>query len=208
MTDSQRCETAGEHQTTTRHTSKECPVNSPATTFEEIAEAQGWNDATRLQILREFIDTDTRLVGYAQHIADNENEEASGLPDLTMEVHGEYYGNAYPESAEFRVRLTTLVPGDRYLLTAETTDGTEVTTVPLGEAEVDGIAKVAGTSHSLDVYDGDWTIPVGIDRTVHWDLSDATHNIRLNEQQIDEIYQWLRYATGEDEYTGGEDWEY
>jgi hypothetical protein len=180
-------------------------------TFDEIAAEQGWNSDSREQILREFIATGgTDLDDYALKRAFEENETTtSGLPDLTMDITGEYTGNAYPEAAEFRVRLAIMVPGDRYLLTVETADGTEIDTVPLSDEDADGIAKVASTSHSLDVYDGDWKIPVGIERTVHWDLSDAEHFVRLNEQEIDEIAQWLRFATGEDEYTGdAENWEY
>jgi hypothetical protein len=207
--DTNSCVNSGRHLPATRHTKDECPVGQP--TFADIAEAQGWNAESRETILMMYIDGDQEmdLPTFAQARADEENAGASGLPDLTMDVHGEYYGNAYPESADFRVRMSIMVPGDRYLLTVETADGTEIDTVPLGEEEVDGIQKIASTDHSLEGYADDWTIPVGIDRTVHWDLSDAEHFVRLNEQQIDEIAQWLRFATGQDTYEGDpENWEY
>jgi len=130
------------------------------------------------------------------------------LPDLQMDVTGEYCGNAYPESAEYRIRITQINDGTEFVLSVENSSGGEINVIPLKEADADGILKVAETSHSLSGYDGDWKIPVGIERSVHWDLSDAENYVRLNESDIDEIAQWLRYALALDDYDGGETWEF
>jgi hypothetical protein len=130
------------------------------------------------------------------------------LPRLEMDVAGEYSGNAYPEAEEYRVHMRPMIGGERFLLTVENASGGEINSVPLSMAEVDGIQKVASTDHGLDVYEDDWTIPVNIERSIHWDLGDAENFVRLNEAHIDEIAAWLRYATGEETWDGGDTWEY
>jgi hypothetical protein len=177
-------------------------------TFDEIAAEQGWNADSREAILKEFIASGgADLDDYALKRAFEENE-TGGLPDLQIDITGEYYGNAYPENREFRVRLT-VDPSDAVVLHLEDSNGYPVVdAITISEEEADGIQKVATTSHSLDVYEDDWKIPVGIERTVCWTLGDAEVSVRLDESKIDEIATWLRFAVGDEEYTGGEVWEF
>lgn len=129
------------------------------------------------------------------------------LPDFQKDVTGEYSGNAYPETHEYRIRMVQINDGTEFVLTVETSSGDEINVVPLTEEDADGIFKVAETSHSLDVYEDDWKIPEGIERSVHWDLSDAENFIRLDADGIDEVASWLEYALGLKVWDGGEEWE-
>lgn len=123
--------------------------------------------------------------------------EGKRVPDFSMDVTGEYLGNAYPQAAEYRVTLTILGTGTDFGLVVENSSGGVVNSVTLSEEDADGIEKVATTMHGLEVYEDDWQIPSGIDRAVSWDLSDAENYIRLDEGQISEINNWLRYAVGD-----------
>jgi hypothetical protein len=131
----------------------------------------------------------------------------STLPDLQMDVTGEYQGNAYPETHEYRITMKR--DDDQFLMDIEDTIGMSLGTTAFSAEEVDGITEMAMRDHSLSGYEDDWTIPEGMERVITWVLpTDADHYIVLNESQIDEVAAWLRHATGEDTWTGGEDWVY
>lgn len=130
----------------------------------------------------------------------------STLPDFELDVTGEYTGNAYPETDEYRVRIEQTSDGTEFRLWVEDTSGSVVGESKFGEDEADGIFKVAETDHSLDAYGDDWTIPSGIERTVEWTLpTDGDHWVRLDSGGIDAIAQWLRFALGFETYDGPED---
>jgi len=133
----------------------------------------------------------------------------SVLPDFQMSVAGEYYGNPYPQAADYLVRIVQINDGTEFVLTVENSSGGEVNVMPLTEADADGIFKVAATDHSLSGYEDDWKIPPGIERSVRWDLGDGDNFVQLAGGEIDEVATWLRYALAIDEYTGPSDsWEY
>jgi hypothetical protein len=176
-------------------------------TFDDIAAAQGWNAESREQILKDFIATGgTDLDDYARKRAIEENG-TSTLPDLSMDVTGEYQGNAYPETHEYRITMTR--EDDQFLMDIEDTTGMSLGTTAFSAEEVDGITEMAMRDHSLSGYEDDWTIPEGMNREIVWTLpTDGDHWIQLKEGEIDEVAAWLRYATGEDEWTGGSEWEF
>jgi hypothetical protein len=130
------------------------------------------------------------------------------VPPLQMDVTGEYQGNAYPEAQELRIHMTILGTGEDFGLVVEDNAGGVINSVTISEAEADGIQKVASTEHSLAVYEDDWKMPPGIERTVQWDLGSGDTYLVLSSGHIDEIAAWLRFATGEEEWDGGEVWEY
>jgi hypothetical protein len=79
----------------------------------------------------------------------------------------------------------------------------------LTDEEVEGLQRVASTDHGLGAFDDDWKIPAGMDRTIEWTLqTDIDHTVRLDTTDIDEIAAWFRFATGEEVWDGGEDWEF
>lgn len=132
------------------------------------------------------------------------------VPEFRLDIHGEYYGNAYPETAEFTVRAVAQPGQDAgYLITVETSDGGVLGVVALTEAEADGVQKVAMTDHSLNAYGDDWIFPDGIDRVATWDLvpADGEYRVVLSEGQIHEFSQWLDYASGQKTWDGGEEWQ-
>lgn len=130
----------------------------------------------------------------------------STLPDFSLDVTGEYQGNAYPEPAEYRISISILGTGVDYGLVVENSSGGVVNSIILTEEDADGIEKVATTMHGLEVYEDDWKIPAGIDRTVYWDLGDTENFVRLDESGIAQVNAWLRYALGFEEWTGGDEW--
>jgi hypothetical protein len=134
----------------------------------------------------------------------------STLPDFVMDITGEYTGNAYPEQREYRVTIHA-VDTEVWRLAIEDSGGFEVGSTVITFALADGIFKAAGTDHSLDAYGSDWTFPEGMERTIEWVLptDDTDIYVRLNADQIDMVSDWLRYATGLDEYDGNPDvWEH
>jgi hypothetical protein len=211
--DSQMCEAAGQHKAATRHTPDECPVNTP--TFDSIAEIQGWNADSREQVLRSYIDSDMTLslAQFARNVADEENGVEHGgkaVPDFQMDVRGEYQGNAYPETAEYRVRIVQ-DRTDQMVMSVEDSGGHLVgSPLDLDEALIDGIRSMASTDHSLSAYEDDWDIPAGMDRHLTWLLqTDLDHCVVLDESRIDHIVDWLDYADGTktwDWAEQGEEW--
>jgi hypothetical protein len=134
------------------------------------------------------------------------------VPDFSMDVAGEYGGNAYPEQREYRVTMAH-----------DPTDGAQMLVVDSGGAFVaeplvitpelaDGITSMATTNHDLDGYRDDWTLPDGMGRSLSWMLqTDIDDTIELGEHQIEQIADWLDYATGAktwDWVSDGEEWNH
>jgi hypothetical protein len=214
MTDSQMCEAAGQHKAATRHTPDECPVNRDKT-FDDIAQAQGWNAQSRESILMMFIDgdQDMGLVAFAQARADEENgveHEGKAVPDFQMDVRGEYQGNAYPESAEYRIVIAPNPAGTFTFLVEDSGGYSVAEPLEIGEDLIDGIRTIRSTDHGLGAYEDDWTLPVGLDRQISWTLqTELAHYVVLTETQIDWISEWLDYADGTktwDWAEQGEEW--
>jgi hypothetical protein len=133
----------------------------------------------------------------------------STLPDFQMDVTGEYQGNAYPESAEYRIVMLRHTTGS-IMFCVENSSGSDIgQPLVLDDGLIEGITWMANTNHDLGGYQDDWDIPAGMDRQLVWTLqTDIDHYVQLTEDQIDQVAAWLRFATGEDEWTGGEVWEY
>jgi hypothetical protein len=134
----------------------------------------------------------------------------STLPAFVKDVSGQYYGGAFWDSADYRVKIVALDgTGKNFRMTVETAGGSEVGEYEFGMAEVEGIARMASTDHGLGAYQDDWTIPFGMGRVLTWDLPTIEHHlVTVDEDVVEEIAAWLRFATGEDEWTGGSDWEW
>jgi hypothetical protein len=185
-------------------------------TFDDIAAAQGWNSDSRETVLRSFIDrnprTDETLAQFAQAIADEENG-VTALPHLEMDVPGEYSGNAYPERHEYRIKMVVAPdsPADepRFLLDVQDHNGSDVGQQEFGPEEAEGIIKMASTDQDIGGYEDDWKFPAGMLRALTWTLqTDMDHEVVLNESHVDEVAAWLRYATGEETWDGGDSWEF
>lgn len=168
-------------------------------TFDEIAAEQGWNSDSREQILREFISTGgTDLDDYALKRAFEENGvDGKAVPDFSMEVYGEFQGNAYPERTEYRIVIAPN-PAGTYTFLVEDTGGYAVAQpLELTAELIDGIRTMSSTDHSLAGYEDDWAIPDGMDRQISWTLqTNLEHLVVLTETQIDWIVEWLDYADG------------
>jgi hypothetical protein len=134
----------------------------------------------------------------------------STLPAMVKDVSGQYYGGAFWDSADYRVKIVTLDgSGEKFQMTVESASGGEVGTYEFGPAEAEGIARMASTDHGLGAYEDDWTIPSGMGRTLSWSLPTVMdHLVVLEQDVIDEIADWLEYATGEKTWDGGEVWEF
>jgi hypothetical protein len=134
----------------------------------------------------------------------------STLPALVKDVSGQYYGGAFWDSADYRVKIVTLDgSGENFRMTVESASGSEVGTYEFGKAEADGITRMASTDHDLGAYEDDWAIPLGMRRTLSWTLPTTDDHLVVVEQDvIDEIADWLEYATGAKTWDGGEDWEW
>ena len=134
----------------------------------------------------------------------------STLPAMVKDVPGQYYGGAFWDSADYRVKIVTLDgSGENFRMTVESASGGEVGTYEFGMAEAEGIARMASTDHGLGAYEDDWTIPFGMARVLTWDLPTIMdHLVTVDEDVIEEIADWLEYATGEKVWTGGDEWEF
>ncbi len=132
------------------------------------------------------------------------------LPALVKDVSGQYYGGAFWDSADYRIKIVTLDgSGENFRMTVESASGGEVGTYEFGLAEAEGIARMASTDHGLGAYEDDWTIPSGMGRTLSWSLPTVMdHLVVLEQDVIDEIADWLEYATGQKTWTGGDEWEF
>jgi hypothetical protein len=181
-------------------------------TFDDVAEAQGWDVRSREIVMQGFIASHPHggdLVAYAQSRADEENE-TTALPNLQMDLEGKYNGGQYWNPAEYRVQMAVEDDVEKpVVLWVEDTAGNRVGQAWFGPEEIDGIICMASTDHTLSGYSDDWKLPDGLDRQISWVLqTDMDHEVVLDESQIDEIAAWLRFATGEETWDGGEDWEY
>jgi len=132
------------------------------------------------------------------------------LPDFQMDATGWYGGNAYPETREYRV---TIQPreGESFYLRIEDSGGAEVGEYIFGRDVADGIIDMANRDHDLTGFEDDWELPVGMVRTLAWDLPTADQDVevRLTQDRIDQVAAWLRFATKVDVYDGDSDvWEY
>jgi len=132
------------------------------------------------------------------------------VPDFVLDVGGEYGGNAYPEQVALRVGITVLGTKEDYGLTVETTGGDVVGSMTISRTEADGIMSMARIDHDLSGYEDDWAIPTGMIRTLQWVLpTDVDYEVVLTANQIDEVADWLDYATGTltwDWAEQGEEW--
>lgn len=189
-------------------------------TFDQIATEQGWNADSRETVLRTYIslDSDTKpasLEEFAQSVADTENAGSEfstpvlKVPPFQMDVVGEYTGNAYPRTEEYRVHMIEEVGTDNCLLSIEDNAGNEVIdTLTITPELADGIISMSQIDHGLGGYEDDWTLPPGMDRRINWDLGSGDTFISLSSGHITEIAAWLRFATGEEDWDGGDEWEY
>ena len=131
----------------------------------------------------------------------------STVPNLQMDVVGEYLANAYSETRDYRIHLKPHQHG--YRLMVEDSGGGIIWMSFLTDEDVDGLQRMASTDHSLSGYEDDWKIPEGMERVLTWVvLDDNTHFVRLNSGQIDEVAEWFEYATGEKVWDGGDEWEF
>jgi hypothetical protein len=134
----------------------------------------------------------------------------STLPAFQKDVAGQYYGGAFWDSDDFRVKIVTLDgTGETFRMSIETSDGTEVGEYEFDMYAAEGIARMASTDHGLGAYEDDWTIPPGMRRMLTWTLPTSEgYLVVVDEDVIEEINAWLEYATGEKTWDGREDWEY
>lgn len=137
----------------------------------------------------------------------------STLPEFTKDVEGKEYGGAYYHDAEYRIRMAVEddQPETPVVLWVEDSAGNRIDQQWLTPELIEGIIKIASINHGLDGsgYDDDWTFPVGMDRVLVWAVTTkGNHRVEVGSDVVDEVAAWLRYATGEDEWTGGEDWEF
>lgn len=134
----------------------------------------------------------------------------STLPAFSKDVPGQYFGGAFWDNDDYRVRIETLdATGEKFLLTVETSDGTVIGQSELSREEADGIQKMGTTMHDIDVYEDDWKFPKGMSRVLTWTLpTDSDHTVVLNEGDISEMAVWFDYAMTDKVWDGGEDWEY
>ena len=133
----------------------------------------------------------------------------NALPDFQMDVRGEYQGNPFPEPAEYRVIMAQDPVDGIQFLVQDSGGFTVAQPLALDDGLIEGITWMANTNHDLGGYQDDWSLPAGMDRQLVWTLqTDLDHYVQLTEDQIDQVAAWLRFATGEDEWTGGEDWEF
>ena len=133
----------------------------------------------------------------------------TALPSFAMDVVGWYGGNAYPETREYRVMIKQRDGG--FWLRAEDSGGFEVAEYIFSTEVADGIIDMANRDHDLTGFEDDWELPIGMIRTLSWDLptTDVEVEIRLSQERIDLVAEWLRYATGVDVYDGNPDeWEF
>ena len=131
------------------------------------------------------------------------------VPPFQMDAAGEYTGDAYPRPEEYRIHMVEETGTDNMLLSVEDHAGNEVIeTLTITPELADGIIGMAQIDHGLGGYEDDWKIPAGMDRTITWTLGDNATYLALSKGHIDEIASWLRFATGEEEWDGGDEWEY
>jgi hypothetical protein len=132
------------------------------------------------------------------------------LPDFVKDVSGQYYGGAFWDSADYRVIIQIADDaGKNFRMTVETASGGVAGEYEFGMAEAEGIARMASMDHDLGGYEDDWTIPIGMRRTLSWTLPTTDdHLVTIDQDVIEEIAAWLEYATGEKTWDGGEDWEF
>lgn len=126
------------------------------------------------------------------------------LPDLQMDLRGEYQGNAYPEQRDYR--LSALTPRHEHAhvtVIVEDSDGNAVSLIVLSAEAVDEIIRAASINYGDFEY-APLYVTIGMNLT----LDTMQHDVRLNEGQIEELAAWLRYAIGDETWTGGETWEY
>lgn len=135
----------------------------------------------------------------------------TALPDLQMDVTGEYSGNAYPETHEYRIGLAR-VEGPQFRLWAEDTGGGVIGEYLFDEVIAeDGIIAMASINHGLDGYEDDWHLPDGMYRTLGWAIPNTPPDVRIaiDESGIDQVATWLRFALGLATYDGNPDeWEF
>src|SRR3954463_5179378 len=138
-------------------------------------------------------------------------QPSTPVPDLEMTVTGSYEGNSSPAPVEYLVSLTVLGTGEDFGLVVRPTAGTVVDPDTLDVAAAEGVIRMASTDHGLSGYEDDWTIPRGMDRALTWNVGSGHDVVMLTEGQINEVAQWLRFATGEDTWDWaehGKDWSY
>jgi hypothetical protein len=131
------------------------------------------------------------------------------LPDLQMDVTGRYNGGAYWNAAEYRVLAREADDTGTYAVVVEDTSGSIVGEQVLSAEQSRDLIDVASRDHSLSGFDDDWDLPAGIERRIEWVLqTNMDHEIVLTSDQIDEVAMWLRFATGEEVWDGGDEWEF
>jgi hypothetical protein len=176
----------------------------------EETEAYGMNPAAFPAMVVVVRTADASGVPYTQGEADLALPAGRLVPDLTMEVVGEFGGDAYPRQYEYEVRLAH-DPADGVQMLVTDSGGAPIAQpLVLDDATIDGIISMSSIDHDLSGYEDDWTLPVGMQRVLTWMLqTDMDHTVELDASQIDQIAEWLTYATGEKTWNWdeqGEEW--
>lgn len=184
------------------------------TTFEDIADAQGWNADSREMVLKDFIGTRPNggdLVAYAQKRADEENQRKR-VPDLVITVTGQYGGgHGWSSGCVYQVTLAELDTGEDFGLVVEDASGDVVNSMALTVDLVVGIRAMTTIDHNINTAEEDWVLPEGMRRILVWDVGDFENVVVLNQAKIEEIAEWLVYAVGDKEWDWdeqGEEWSY
>jgi hypothetical protein len=130
--------------------------------------------------------------------AEPEEPAARLVPDFVLQLNGEFTGNAYPEQREYEVRLAHDPTDGIQMLVTDSGGAPVAKPLTITEELADGILSMAQTNHDLNGYEDDWTLPTGMGRSLYWVLqTDMDCEVRLDENDLGLIADWLQYATGE-----------
>jgi hypothetical protein len=131
------------------------------------------------------------------------------VPELYRSIQGNYYGGAYWNNQELALHCVSDGTGG-FTLTIEDTRG-----FPLGTHEIPATdAKLIRDTLGKPRRGPAVKTISGLSERLTWGNlvpNDDRYEVSLNGGELDELHEWLRYATGEETWNSledGDDWEW
>lgn len=126
------------------------------------------------------------------------------VPPLIRQVTGFSYGGQYFQQAEFEITFETDLSGGATVTLADTADITRYS-LHLNATQLAATLDLLGTAEA-GINHPEPVPGLGI-RPV-WVIGDDNDFVDITYSHLDEVREWLKYATGALAWDGDDDWEY
>lgn len=128
------------------------------------------------------------------------------VPPLIRQVPGFSYGGQYYQQAEFEVTFEVDLSGGATITLADSAGFTRYS-AHLEATQLVAARDLLDTAHASTGTARPSPAP-GLEVRPVWVIGDDSDYVDITYNHLDEVHEWLKYATGTQIWDGGPDWEY